>query len=163
MKPRDIVRLPKTVSEAGGWKVTTGVSRMPANAFALSRRAGLRLGRGWHWRVDDLASPDMAFRLLTTFDLDHEEFLSWLSTPVDDGLRVIARFEFHGTHPGWHCHAATCDHEEIPVGDPRPRVFERFADVLDHGDLGFIHNEAGALEKAFGFYHVTAPPGGVLI
>jgi hypothetical protein len=103
----------------------------------------------------------MTFRLLTVFQGDREEFLAWLSTQEDEGLRVIARYEFHGTHPGWHCHAASCDHEEIPIGDPRPRLFERIPSTDE--DQGFIHSEPEALAKSFGFFHVIATPEGALI
>jgi hypothetical protein len=161
MRPADIVQLPKVVTEPGLWKVTTGVSKMPPTAYPMSRRASLRLGRGWHWRVDGVASQTFSYRLLTTFQSDREEFLGWLSTQEDEGLRVIARYEFHGTHPGWHCHTAPCDHEEIPIGDPRPRLFERGVGPDD--DKVFVHSEADALAKSFGFFHVTAAPEGALI
>jgi hypothetical protein len=156
MRPRDIVRLPKTVTKLGQWKLTTGTAKMPPSAFQPSKRASYRLGRGYHWRVDDLAADGLRFRLLTAFCSDKCEYLSWLAMPVGDGLRVIARLEFHGTHPGWHCHApCDGDHEGIPVGDPAPRTFNR-APLADarHRRTDFVRTETEAEEKAFRFFSV---------
>jgi hypothetical protein len=159
MRPLDIVRLPKTVAVAGDWKVTTAVSKMPSTAFALTKRASFSLGRGWHWRVDLVATDGFSLRLLTAFHGDREEFLAWLAIQEDDGLRIVARYEFHGTHPGWHYHTAECDHEELPVGDPRPRAFGRAV----NGGEDFGIREPGALAKSFNFFNVTGSPEGGLL
>jgi hypothetical protein len=159
MRPLDIVRLPKTVVDAGDWKVTTGVSRMPATAYPMSRRASFQLGRGWHWRIDILAADGFTFRLMTAFSGDKEEFLAWLSIQAGEGLRVVARYEFHGDHPGWHYHTAECDHDELPIGDPRPRAFSRTEENND----GFGLSEKEALGKSFKFFNVTVRPEDAMI
>ncbi|MET0294474.1 MAG: hypothetical protein ABW042_05600, partial [Phenylobacterium sp.] len=61
MRARDIVRLSKTVTKAGEWKVVTGAAKMPPSAFRLKKSASYQLGRNWHWRVDELAGGGMAF------------------------------------------------------------------------------------------------------
>jgi hypothetical protein len=156
MRSRDIVRLPKTVTKAGSWKVTTGTAKMPPGAFPLSRRSSYRLSRGYHWRVDELEGGGMVFRLLTAFNTDKSEFEAILGTPVPGGLRVIARLEFHGTHPGWHCHA-TCrhDHEDVPIGEQSPRMFERAPVAAGrHRRQAFVRTETEAEQKAFRFFSV---------
>jgi hypothetical protein len=164
MRPKDIVRLKKTVSTAGAWKLITGKSKMPGSALALSKRASFQLGRGWHWRIDVLSSSGPPLRLLTAFSPDHEEFLAWLSTPQGEGNRVLARYEFHGTHPGWHCHTACCDSEDIPVGDPSPREFSRAPAAINaHRRQTFDLTEASALSTSFKFFRVVATPKGAMI
>src|SRR5207302_7564951 len=101
---------PKTVTKPGAWKLVTGKGgRMPATAFALARRRAIVLPRGYHWRVDELDAKGAPLHLLTAFNPRIEQFRSWLAWPRDRALVVIARYEFHGTHPGWHCHSACCD------------------------------------------------------
>ena len=49
------------------------------------------------------------------FRADLEQYAAILA--MDDGgdMTVLARYEFHGTHPGWHVHAC-CEnvHEIVP-------------------------------------------------
>lgn len=126
MTPRTLVRIKKSVVKPGEWKVVTGKTVMPKTAFPLSRRDGFKLGRGWHWRVDSLEITGHRLRLLTAFHQDKEEFLAWLSTPRGESHVIVAQLEFHGDHPGWHCHAACCKIDDIEAGNSRPRKCVEF-------------------------------------
>lgn len=155
MRGRDIVKLPKVVTKAGDWKLVTKTSKMPATAFRLTKRAPYILGRFWHWRVDELAAGSMSFRLLTAFRADTEEFMSWLAMPVGDGLRVIARLEFHGDHPGLHCHSTCEDHEEIPVGEQDWYPFKRAPGGDEkHRRQDSVKTESDAIQRAYAFFGV---------
>lgn len=159
MRAKDIVRLPKTVTHEGVWKVVTGTAKMPPSAFRLSKRASYQLGRHWHWRVDELEGGGFKFRLLTAYRSDNEEYLAWLSTPIGDGLRIIARFEFHGSHPGWHCHSHCGDHEDIPVSEQAPYIFKRAPGPNSpHRKQEFVKTDYAAMQKAFSFFGVKPGP-----
>lgn len=155
MRGRDIVKLPKAVTKAGDWKVVTGTAKMPPSAFKLTKRASYILGRGWHWRVDELSGGDLTFRLLIAFKADTEEYMAWLAMPAGDGLRVIARLEYHGTHPGLHCHSTCEDHEGVPVGDQNPYMFRRAPSAWEnHRRQDSVKSESDAMQRAYRFFGV---------
>lgn len=128
---------------------------MPATAFRLTKRAPYLLGRFWHWRVDELVGGGMEFRLLTAFRADTEEFMAWLAIPMGEALTVIARFEYHGDHPGFHCHSTCADHSEIPVGEQDPYLFKRAPGASNrHRREDPVRTESEAIERAFTFFGV---------
>jgi len=122
--------------------------------------------RNWHWRVDQLGADDgTSYRLLTGFNRHIEEFASWLAEDTERNPILLARYEFHGSHPGWHCHAP-CD--DIAPGDP---CALRTRDCLRFPRGGGFHrrtdfdttSEVHALTRAFNFYRVNVPTDGGLI
>jgi hypothetical protein len=164
MKPKHLLHLPKVVSQAGAWKVVTSKARMPSGAFRLSKRHGLELGRNWHWRVDVVEDGTLIYRLLTAFNLDHVEFRAWLSTASGDDNVIVAQLEFHGDHPGWHCHIACCDLEDVEAGQSHPRSAYRFpGGNSKHRRLAFDLTESSALSTAFNFFRITGTPEGSFI
>jgi hypothetical protein len=82
---------------------------MPASAFPLSRRRGsaLRLGTAFRWRLVRFDACGHKFRLLLAFSLEKQQYRAILALDHDRDLAVLASYEFHGTHPGWHL-LATC-------------------------------------------------------
>jgi hypothetical protein len=159
MKPKDVLRLPKSVSEKGAWKVVTGRSKMPSTAFPLSKNFSVQLGRNWHWRVDVVTAAGTSYRLLTAFNPELEEYRSWLTVPRGGVHVMVAQLEFHGTHPGWHCHVACLDLEEVEPGQGHPRNAIRFPNGNSmHRRQNFDVTESSALAKAFNFFGVTATP-----
>lgn len=155
MRGRDIVRLPKTVTKPGDWKVVTGTSRMPPSAYRLSKRASYQVGRHWHWRVDEMTGGGFNFRVLTAYRPETEEFTAMLGVVEGDDLRIVARLEHHGDHPGLHCHGTCDDHEKIPLGDNDPYMFKRLPGGNDkHRRKDAIKTESDALQVAHGFFGV---------
>jgi hypothetical protein len=164
MKPKDILRLPKSVVKAGEWKVVTGKSVMPKMAFPLSRTFGLQLGRNWHWRVDSVRAGTIDLRVLTAFQAETEEFRAWMSMPSGDAHVIVAQLEFHGDHPGWHAHVACCDMDDVEAGQGHPRAAGRFpGGYSNHRRKTFDVTESSALSMAFNFFRVTGAPGGTMI
>jgi hypothetical protein len=167
VRGREAIRLKKAVTVAGEWKVRTGKGgQMPRSAFPLSSRNAIILGRKWHWRVDDLQGDGHAFRLLTAFDPSHEEFRAWLGLRGSGStLTVLACLEFHGNHPGWHCHANCDEIGKIETGEPHPRKSVRIPDgERRHRRKSFEGmSEATALAASFKFFRVTGAPKGSMI
>lgn len=167
MRGREAIRLKKAVAVAGEWKVRTGRGgHMRRSDFPLTGRHSLVLGRKWHWRVDELESGAHAFRLLTAFDPSHEEFRAWLGLRGDGStLTVLACLEFHGNHPGWHCHASCGEIAQIETGEPHPRKSVRIPDgERRHRRKSFDGmSEAKALAASFKFFRVIAAPEGSMI
>jgi hypothetical protein len=156
MRLRDIVKLQKSLTTAGTWKVVTRQAKMPSSAFRLSRRASYELPRHWHWRVDELSADGYDLRLLTAFRPEVEEYRALLGMVVGENLRIVARLEFHGDHRGWHCHGYCGDQEDVPLSDPGPRVFQRAPEAESaHRRLDFgLTSETDASHRAFRFFRV---------
>lgn len=131
----------------------------------MSRRAGIILPRGWHWRVDALEANGAPLLLLTAFYPPKEEYRAWLAWEPGEGLLVmLARLEFHGSHPGWHCHSACRDAHDITPGQPLHREFIRLpAADAKHRKETYSVTEGSALAAAFRFYRVTGTPKGMLV
>lgn len=164
MTPRDLIKCRKSVAKPGAWKVVTGKAKMGKNAFPLSGMP--RLGRGWHWRVDVLDASGMRLTLFTAFNTDYAEYRAWLSAEREDDYVVLARYENHGEHPGWHCHAPCCDISAIDAGQPVARESTRFPggnnDHRKDRHMGIdiaTFSETDALAAAFRFFKVSAPDG----
>jgi hypothetical protein len=111
---RDIRSGDKTVVDWGKWED----GKMPTSAFPLSRRRGqaLRLGYSYRWRVVRFEACGSAFRLLLAFNLPKEQYRATLALEGESDNSVVASYEFHGTHPGWHLLATCDDIATVPPG-----------------------------------------------
>lgn len=97
------------------------------------------------------------FRALIAYRLDKETYLSLLGEDCGGDMKVLARYEYHATHPGWHFHA-NCGAEAPIVGRtgglthrlPRGRQTHRRASF---GITGDTSAESKAI-SAFGLDHV---------
>ena len=91
---------------------------MPVSAFPLSRRRrySFRLGSAYRWRIVRFEACERSFRLLIAFNLSKQQYRATLAIEDDRDMTVLASYEFHGTHPGWHL-LATCDEiATVPSG-----------------------------------------------
>lgn len=105
MTLRSFVKAAKTIVDPGVWSD----KRMPKTGgkFPLSRAKSFRVGApGWRWRVIQLSADGASYRLLCLYHAGKQNFMAILATPVGGDLLVIGALESHGTHPGWHVHAA---------------------------------------------------------
>ena len=91
---------------------------MPASAFPLSKRRGqaFRLGTAYRWRVVRFRACANQFRLLVAFSVLKEQYRATLALEGDGDMTVLASYEFHGTHPGWHVLATCEDSATVPQG-----------------------------------------------
>lgn len=165
MRVRATILAPKRVTEKGAWKAITGTSRMPKNAFPVGRDSPVVFARNWHWRVDELENEGAArLRLLTAFNSHFEEYRAWLGVEFGKNMVVAARYEFHGDHPGWHCHAPCDDLDGTDLGALRARDCLRFPSGRGfHRSQKFdITSEGHALARSFEFFRVSGPKGELL-
>lgn len=161
MRVRELILKQKKIVVAGTW--ATG-KPMPATAFPLSKSRQLRLGRQWTWRVDRVAIGDSECRLLTAFQPQKHTFIGWLALVRGEAAAVLARLEYHGDEPGWHCHAMCGDVHDAPVGVVKPYGVQRLPKARAfHRRRAFEITEDVALSKSFGFFRVTGSPEGTLV
>jgi hypothetical protein len=132
VRVKDVLAAEKSHVDWGKWDER----QMPATAFPLSKRRqqSFRLGSAYRWRVVRFRACDCQFRLLLAFSIAKEQYRATLALEGERDMSVLASYEFHGTHPGWHL-AVTCeDIFSVPQGVmigpwqrrlPRARSFHR--------------------------------------
>lgn len=76
---------------------------MPSSAFPLSK-AKLSIRACYRWRVMKFECLQRRFRVLIAYRQDKEVFLAYLAEDLGSDMHMLARYEYHATHPGWHFH-----------------------------------------------------------
>jgi len=131
MRLKDVVHADKVLTDWGEW----ASGKMPRTAFPLSRSRQnfYRLG-SYRWRIIRFEALGAQFRVLVCLQEDKEQYRAYLGMECGQDTKLIASYEFHGTHPGWH---SLMTHEllyEVPGGIqkgpwqsrvPRPRNWHR--------------------------------------
>ncbi len=163
MRTRAFIAQPKRIVDRGRW--AAGGSRlMPKSAFPLSKTRAFQLGKSWMWRVDRIAAGGLHGRLLIAFEPSKEKFLAWLSIERQEGHAVVARYEFHGDEPGWHCHSLCGQIDQIPVGVVKPYGTQRIPAARHfHKRQTFAITEVSALSLAFRFFRIEDRPEDALV
>lgn len=144
MKLRELVRASKDVTDWGKWQQV----KMPPRAFPLSRRRGgsYRLSYKYTWRVVLFDAVGASFRLLLAFRTDIQQFEAILGLIDESDTKVIASYEFHGSHPGWHLHANCDSIESLGAGFRKSGQEKRLPKYRQvHRRLNFDINEGNAL------------------
>jgi hypothetical protein len=114
IRAKDIRAADKSNLDWGKWED----AKMPASAFPLSRRRqnSFRLGTAFRWRLVRFEACGHMFRLLPAFSLAKQQYRATLALESDRDLSVLASYEFHGIHPGWHLLATCDDITTVPQG-----------------------------------------------
>ena len=160
MRPRQLIRKPKTVTKAGKWE--TG--KMGKQAFPLSRGRYYVLGARWTWRVDVLTAAGFECRLLTAFEPSTDQYLALLTYRRGSVYVVVARLEYHGHEPGLHCHAACEPLSTVTGGVVKPYGTQRLPrHGSRHRRASYDMTQAGALQTSFRFFNVSATPEGAMV
>ncbi len=139
---------------------------MPRSAFPLSkpRNRAYRLGSSYKWRVVRFEAHNLAFRLLIAFNPDKEQYRAILALDLGQDMSILASYEFHGTHPGWHMSATCGNVDDVAVGMmrgpwqtrfPKARAFHR---RLEYG----VPQEDAALDAASRFFRLHKKEGSML-
>ena len=114
IRARDIRAANKRNVDWGKWENT----KMPVSAFPLSKRRNysFRLGSAYRWRIVRFEACDCKLRLLLAYSVEKQQYRATLALEGDRDMSVLASYEFHGTHPGWHLLAACDDITTVPQG-----------------------------------------------
>lgn len=112
MRIRSVIAAEKQVIDAGAWKA----GKMPSTAFPLTKGA-LTVNQHYRWRCVHFLAEGVAHRLLIFYRLDLEKCTMYLGRHDDKVMTVLVRFEWHGTHEGWHCHVpGDCQDDKLAPG-----------------------------------------------
>lgn len=155
MKLRRIVQATKTITDSGTWK--TG-SKMPKSAFPLSKSSQFKVSSTYTWKVISFDALGERFRVLIYYRIALHQYSAVLAKAVGGDMLVMARLEFHGTHPGWHCHAL-CDATGAVSGrsgapDKRIPKVSGFHKQSEYGVAG----DRSAHDKAAKFFRLDKHP-----
>tara|TARA_B100000315_G_C14445585_1_gene526650 strand:+ start:56 stop:511 length:456 start_codon:yes stop_codon:yes gene_type:complete len=136
------------VTDWGAWREG---GKMPRTAFYLSKPRGrsYRLP-SYRWRVVCFEALGKEFRLLIAYRTDKEQYRAVLAIDHGRDMAVLAQYEFHGTHPGWHVLATCDDVESAPTGMMRHPWQRRIPKARgDHRKTAFrVANDDHALAVA---------------
>lgn len=159
VRVRDIRSADKSDVDWGKWED----GRMPATAFPLSRRRNqsFRLGAAYRWRVVRFAACGAQFRLLLAFSLVKQQYRATLALEGERDMSVLASYEFHGTHPGWHLLATCDDVSTVPNGvmiGPWQRRMPKARAKHRRTDFG-VRDEGTALDVAARFFRLHKAVG----
>lgn len=139
---------------------------MTVSAFPLSRRRGnaFRLGSAYRWRIVRFEACGKKFRLLVAFSLVKLQYRATLALEGDRDMSVLASYEFHGTHPGWHLLAACDDITKTPQGvmiGPWQRRLPKARSPHRRVDFP-VKDDDSALEVAARFFGLHKAEGALL-
>lgn len=153
MQFRDFLVADKTISSPGVWSN----KKMPRTGgkFPLSKNHSFRLGTNWRWRVVDLTAGTSDFRLLIAYHEHKQQYLAALGVSNLSDTLVLARLEYHGTHPGWHLHAYCNGSEQRHWGRMSyPEMVRLPSGKKRHRRMDFSINDSDALDLATKFFRI---------
>jgi hypothetical protein len=156
MRLKEFIKGAKDKVSHGGW----GDEKLRSKDFPLSKKGGkvYPLTRQWRWRVTTLEVGGRKFRLMASYHKVVPEFSAILAEDLGKDSRVIARFEFHATHDGWHAHPFCDDFDSIlsgitkPIGTkrvPRGGSYHRHSEMLLDGKPMNDDCAAAVVESVF--------------
>lgn len=154
MRVRSILNLEKKITADTLWKQDDVPKRhCPINSRTKPIRAG------WEWRsVRAQAADGRSFIAYLEVNLRRGDFKSVLIEDTVNGPSVIARYEYHSSHPGVHAHAH-CERSGIEIGASGMDRLVRAPRLKSH------HRRSGSLSlstfwlAASRFYGLKSDPG----
>jgi hypothetical protein len=105
MHLKQLIRAPKAIIDQGSWQ---DGKKMPKTAFPLSKNRGFSIRARYRWRIIKFSCLRSEFRILIFYRSDIEEYAAYLGQLTEGEMTVLCRYEYHGSHPGWHAHT-TCE------------------------------------------------------
>jgi hypothetical protein len=100
MRLRKLIRELKTQETDTDWRSDQMQPRF-APVFARTRL----IRAGWKWRSARAVSGEREYVLTALCNPRRENWQAMLILSTKAGGAVVARFEYHGSHPGLHAHA----------------------------------------------------------
>lgn len=139
-----MIRAQKTQVVTSAWTD----EKLRAKDFPLLKKKGgsYPLSRRWRWQTTRFRINQKQFLLLASYHSLIPEFVSVLAEEIDKNCRVLARWEFHQSHPGWHVHTVCGDIDNVSTGIVKPIGVERVPHSASHHRHKNLLNEGYVME-----------------
>lgn len=110
MRVRHLVAEPKTISSDTRWRLDDMAPRF-SGLYAKTKP----IRAGWQWRSVIALSEHKEYIFLVQGHEEKDNWGAWLVLKTSGGHSLVTRFEYHGSHPGFHVHAH-CERGGIEEG-----------------------------------------------
>lgn len=110
MRVRHLIADRKIQSADTGWRTDD----MPPRACPIYAKTR-PIRAGWQWRSAPAESGTRKYLLVALANVNRGNWQSFLMLEVHGAWSVVARFEYHASHPGSHLHSH-CGRSGIEVG-----------------------------------------------
>lgn len=141
-----VVRAPKSKLGFSQWTN----EKLRTKDFPLSRKKGKvhPLSRRYRWQIIAFGALGRDFRALVGYHTQVPEFITTLGEDVGFDCRVLARWEFHGSHGGWHVHSTCGDTDGLSPGIVKPAGTMRIPDKASYHRHTKMLNDGYDMEDA---------------
>jgi len=110
MRVRHLIQKVKVQHNDTGW-MSNDMPPRHSPIYAKTRP----IRGGWKWRAAHCSVDGTDFVLTALCNIKRDNWQAYLMIEAAAGASVVARFEYHGSHPGLHGHAH-CERGGIEVG-----------------------------------------------
>jgi len=132
MRVRQLIEIRKVLNSETPWSDS---DMPPRHAPIYSKTRPTKAG--WRWRSAKVSAGSFNFVLVALCNVRRDNWKAILILERPDGASAVGRFEYHGSHPGLHCHS-NCERSGL----------ERSAKSLDNLDrypkVGSFHRRQNA-------------------
>lgn len=135
MRVRHLVSDPKVLKSDTNWR-TTDLQPKHAPIYAKTRP----IRAGWEWRSAKAESGSRQYILVALCNPPRDNWQAMLIVETGNGASMVARLEYHGSHPGLHAHSH-CDRSGIELGGASIDNLPRFPPA------GHTHRRTAAWTK----------------
>lgn len=153
MRVRHIIEELKTLRTDSSWSTT---DLRPKHAPIYSRTKPIRAG--WKWRSGRAESEKAKYILIAECNPYRGNWKAALLLEDAAGASVVARYEYHSSHPGLHVHA-DCTRSGVETGASGLDNLRRFPRAGHPHRRAQAWTEATFWEAAKRFFRIEAPKG----
>lgn len=155
MRIRKTLKLLKTVTkETPGWSS----DNLPPRWCPINSKTRPMAG-DWKWRAARASSDARGFVIFAQVAPRKGNWKAVLIEELAAGSSVIARYEFHASHPGIHVHS-DCDRCGVEVGASSMDRLTRFPKASSNHRRQQSFDESSFWRSALSFFNVMETKGG---
>lgn len=94
---------------------------IPRGKFPMSgaKAKAYKFGPSWCWKLVRFECLGACCRVLILANFEKEELRAAFGVERGQDMVLLCDHEFHGNHPGWHCHIRNGDWERLDSGENR--------------------------------------------
>jgi len=142
----------KSILSDSGWRHDD----LPHRASGIYPKAR-PIRAGWEWRSVVTGGSVCEHIFLCQINEGKDNWKAWLIAMLPDGASVLARYEYHGDHPGFHLHAH-CERGGIETGPTSINGLVRIPRAPSGGTVTTIRRDA-FWERARRKFRIDFPAG----